>query len=77
MQNGGGFAYGGKTSVTPKTPTKDLSVFKIGVRVVHPKFGVGTIVNVRGMGANTILDIAFEKLGIKQLSANLAPLTIV
>jgi DNA helicase-2/ATP-dependent DNA helicase PcrA len=76
-QNSSGFTYGGKTSVTPKAPTKDLSVFKSGVRVVHPKFGVGTIISVRGMGANTILDIAFEGLGIKQLSANLAPLTVM
>ena len=37
----------------------------------------GTIINVRGMGANMILDIAFENLGIKQLSANLAPLTVL
>jgi len=56
---------------------KDLSAFKTGVKVKHPKFGIGTIVNVRGMGANMILDIAFEGLGIKQLSANLAPLTVM
>ena len=56
---------------------KDLSTFSIGVRVKHPKFGVGTIVGQRGTGSNMILDIAFEGLGIKQLSASLAPLTIV
>jgi len=47
------------------------------VRVRHPKFGDGTVVNVRGTGNNTILDIGFEGLGIKQLSASLAPLTII
>ena len=73
-----GFAYGSRTGVATKTPVgKDVSVFKIGVKVVHPKFGVGTVVNVRGVGANTILDVAFEQLGIKQLSANLAPLTVM
>ncbi len=75
----GGFVYGGVGKPAPK-PTgtgKDLSAFRIGVKVSHPKFGKGTIVNVRGVGANTILDIAFEGLGIKQLSANLAPLTVV
>jgi DNA helicase-2/ATP-dependent DNA helicase PcrA len=56
--------------------SKDLSKFTIGVKVTHPKFGEGTIVNLRGTGANMILDIAFAGLGIKQLSASLAPLTV-
>ncbi len=78
-QSGGGFVFGGVGKPAPK-PTgagKDLTVFRIGVKVRHPKFGVGTVVNVRGAGVNTILDIAFEGLGIKQLSANLAPLTVI
>ena len=57
--------------------TKDLSAFQIGVKVKHPKFNEGVIVGVRGAGANMILDIAFAGLGIKQLSASLAPLTII
>lgn len=75
----GGFTYGGVGKATPKPTgaTKDLSKFTIGTKVKHPKFGVGTIVNVRGAGSNTILDIGFEGLGIKQLSANLAPLTVI
>jgi DNA helicase-2/ATP-dependent DNA helicase PcrA len=47
------------------------------VKVKHPKFGMGTIVGMRGTGANMILDIGFEGLGIKQLSASLAPLTVI
>ena len=75
----GGFTYGGisRMGARPTTGGKDLNAFKIGVKVKHPKFGVGTIVAVKGMGANTILDIAFAGLGIKQLSANLAPLTVL
>ena len=75
-----GFTYGG-ISRAPMKPTagagKDLSGFRIGVKVKHPKFGGGTIVNVRGTGSNMIVDIAFEGFGIKQLSASLAPLTII
>ena len=73
------FTYGGisRASTRPATSGKDLSVFKMGVKVQHPKFGVGTIVMVKGVGANMILDIAFVGLGIKQLSANLAPLTVL
>ena len=79
VQKSSSFVFGGASKPTQKPigAGKDLSAFKTGVRVKHPKFGMGTIVNVRGMGANMILDIAFEGLGIKQLSANLAPLTVV
>ena len=73
-----GFAYGGVGHAPkPTAGGKDLSVFKIGVRVSHPKFGAGMIVGARGAGSNMILDVAFEGLGIKQLSASLAPLTVV
>ena len=74
------FTYGG-ISRAPSKPAsgggKDLSGFRIGVKVKHPKFGEGTIVNARGVGSNMIVDIAFEGFGIKQLSASLAPLTII
>jgi DNA helicase-2/ATP-dependent DNA helicase PcrA len=78
-QKSGGFSYGGvgKAPIKPTGAGKNLSAFKTGVKVKHPKFGAGIIVNTRGMGNNMILDIAFEGLGIKQLSANLAPLTIL
>ena len=62
---------------SPTAPTKDLSAFRVNVQVSHPKFGKGTIVNVRGAGSNMILDVAFAGLGIKQLSAALAPLTVI
>ena len=74
------FTYGGISRAPMKQTAgtgKDLSKFRIGAKVKHPKFGEGTIVNVRGVGSNMIVDIAFEGLGIKQLSASLAPLTII
>ena len=74
-----GVVYGGVSSLNKAKQAaagKDLCAFKIGVSVTHPKFGKGTIVGVRGVGANMILDIAFAGLGIKQLSASLAPLTV-
>ncbi len=77
-QKSSGFVFGGvgKPSA-PTVQSKDLSGFSIGKKVSHPKFGCGTIVGLRGTGSNMILDIAFEGLGIKQLSATLAPLTIL
>ena len=78
-QNAGGFTYGGiSRGNTPKPSVgKDLTSFKTGVKVRHPKFGVGTIISVNGVGGNMILNIAFEGVGIKQLSASLAPLTVL
>ena len=78
-QKTSGLVYGGVGKSAPLKPTggKDLSVFKVGVKVKHPKFGGGVIIAVRGVGSNMILDIAFEGLGIKQLSATLAPLTVL
>ncbi len=73
----GGFTYGGVGKPKPPTPTKDVSGFSIGKKVRHPKFGDGVVVGLRGAGSNMILDVAFEQLGIKQLSASLAPLTIL
>ena len=69
-------SYGG--AVKPKVgATKDLSAFGLGKKVSHPKFGEGTIVGLKGEGKNMILDVAFVGLGIKQLSAMLAPLTVL
>lgn len=75
-QKSGGFTYGGMAKAVKPTVTKDLSGFTIGRKVSHPKFGNGVIVGSRGVGSNTIIDVAFEGLGIKQLSASLAPLTL-
>lgn len=75
-QKSGGFTYGGMAKAVKPTATKDLSGFTIGRKVSHPKFGNGVIVGSRGVGSNTIIDVAFEGLGIKQLSASLAPLTL-
>ena len=54
------------------TAAKDISVFKQGATVNHPKFGKGVIQEVTGENAR----IAFEKMGVKVLNLRLAPLTI-
>ena len=81
VTGGGTFTYGGVGSQqsfgAPKTPAKDVSAFKEGVKVSHPKFGTGTIVKAGGNAGNLILHVAFEGFGIKQLSASLAPLKII
>lgn len=52
---------------------KDISRFTIGMRVVHKKFGEGTIVGLRGEGRDRSASIAFPGLGIKQFALLIAP----
>ncbi len=54
-------------------PNKEI-VWKPGEKVVHEKWGTGTIVGVKGQGDDTELDIAFPKQGVKRLLAKFAPI---
>lgn len=56
---------------------KDYSAFKPGVKVRHPKFGEGMIVATKGQGSALVVNVSFPGLGIKALSAQLAPLTVL
>ncbi|QIM63526.1 DNA helicase II [Pasteurellaceae bacterium Orientalotternb1] len=60
---------------SPK-PTACLSdnEWKMGQKVLHSKFGQGTIINVEGSGEQTRLQIAFVQQGIKWLIAKVAKL---
>ncbi len=49
--------------------------YRVGTKVRHPKFGVGTVIAMKNNG--TVLNVAFENQGIKELSASLAPLEIL
>ena len=59
----------------PKKESVDLSDFKVGSKVVHKKFGTGTIVSVTGTKDNAYGEIDFEFVGKLNLSLNYAPLT--
>lgn len=58
------------------TQKKNTDGYKVGVQVLHTKFGVGTIVKVDG-GDNNYVSVDFGKLGVKTLSLNFAPLQIL
>lgn len=62
--------------LTAKTNV-EYGKFKTGVKVRHVKFGVGTVIMVKGSGDNIIVDVAFKGVGIKALSLKFAPLEIV
>ena len=48
--------------------------FRPGERVLHKAFGSGVILSVSPMGNDTLLEIAFEKVGTKKVMANYARL---
>ena len=62
----------------PKVNTNaNVSGYKSGMKVKHAKFGVGTVITVKGSGDNLIVDVAFVGVGIKSLAVKYAPLEIV
>lgn len=53
----------------------DEAEWKVGDKAEHGKWGIGTVVSVRGAGEGTELDIAFASpVGIKRLLAKFAPI---
>jgi len=60
-----------------KNDNIELGKFKVGTKVSHKKFGIGTIFSVSGNSANAYAEINFEYVGKLNLSLNYAPLTIL
>lgn len=52
----------------------ESAVYEIGERVHHSIFGDGTIISVKHMANDAMLEIAFEKVGTKKIMANYAKL---
>lgn len=59
---------------TKKTESKPATNFKTGDQVLHKVFGKGMIVTAEPMANDTMLEIAFDKVGTKKLMANYAKL---
>jgi len=56
---------------------KSFDEYKVGVQVLHTKFGVGTIIKTDNAGGNNYVSVDFGTLGVKTLSLNFAPLQIL
>lgn len=63
--------------VTNDKPARQNQEWKAGDKAQHAKWGVGTVVEVRGTGEDQELKIAFPGQGIRQLVVRFAPLTKV
>ena len=66
-----------KTQKTTNNEDKDLSVFDVGVKVRHKKFGVGIICDIEKEDDDLKLEIKFEQFGFKRLMAKYTPLDII
>ena len=86
----GGFGSGYSRPAGPKTPAKQINFtgtpaaktnanttkhYEPGDVVDHKVFGRGTVVAVKPAAGDQIVEIRFEKVGIKKTMANFAPLT--
>ena len=71
----GAFGNNFGTNQGAKPAAGGAGKYRVGTKVRHAKFGNGTVVAVRNGG--TVINVAFDGQGIKELSASLAPLTIL
>ncbi len=53
------------------TQKKSTETFMVGEEVVHRVFGKGMIISLKPMGNDTLMEIAFEKVGTKKIMANM------
>ena len=86
----GGFGSGYSRPATPETPAKQINFtgtpaaktnanttkhYEPGDVVEHKVFGRGTVGAVKPAAGDQIVEIRFEKVGVKKTMANFAPLT--
>ena len=75
--------YGGRsksdwTLPSPSRPAKIIEQkFRAGIRVNHPTWGEGIVLDSRAQDSDEIVDVVFNSVGIKRLAASLANLTIL
>jgi len=50
--------------------------YRAGMRIKHPIWGEGIILDSRSQDSDEIVDVVFNSVGIKRLAASLANLTI-
>jgi len=67
-----------RTQAAAKSRPADTAALTLADKVSHPKFGVGTVVNITAKGEDTLVTVAFAPpYGIKVLSLQYAALTVV
>jgi DNA helicase-2/ATP-dependent DNA helicase PcrA len=67
-------AFGAPTEKAPPAPS---SVWRIGQRVFHQKFGEGVVTDVKGGGNDGQVQVNFKRAGSKWLAVEYAKLTAI
>lgn len=70
-------AEAGGFTPKPRVKPAPASTYRVGDTVLHKAFGTGLIVSATPMANDTLLEVAFDKVGTKKLFANFARLTKV
>lgn len=74
--------YSAKPAYEPKAPVTDFvfvdpEVINVGHRVLHQKFGQGTVKTVEGTGPNKKAAVVFDDCGLKNLMLKFAKLSVL
>lgn len=70
-------AEAGGFTPKPRVKPAPAGTYRVGDTVLHKTFGTGLIVSATPMANDTLLEVAFDKVGTKKLFANFARLTKV
>lgn len=70
-------AEAGGFTPKPRVKPAPAGIYRVGDTVLHKTFGTGLIVSATPMANDTLLEVAFDKVGTKKLFANFARLTKV
>ncbi len=70
-------AEAGGFTPKPRVNPAPAGTYRVGDTVLHKAFGTGLIVSATPMANDTLLEVAFDKVGTKKLFANFARLTKV
>ena len=62
---------------TSEPSAKPSGGYRVGMRVVHPMFGPGTVRKCDGSGEDVKLVVQFQRAGVKKLVARFARLEII
>ena len=71
-----------RPTVSPTTTPQNLEpsnpdLLQEGMRVMHGKFGAGTVISIEGAGANKKASVHFDTAGVKMLMLKFARLAII
>jgi DNA helicase II / ATP-dependent DNA helicase PcrA len=60
--------------IKTKVQAEEKNEWKIGDKIIHRKWGRGIVVNIKGTGDATEIDVTFPSVGVRRLLAKFAPI---